>query len=398
MERVQLHKFEDLSKPPVAPEIRTEADLKRKEAREVTRRNFLGIAAFTAAAIGMSKEAFAQSFRDRYNPDAPPTRYPEPDVMVLDKRFKYKLGNTPIMRLHRGMMWAEGPAWNMQGRYMLCSDIPNDSQIRWIEEDGHVTTTFRYPSGNSNGNFFDYEGRQISCCHGTRRVIRYENTGGFTVLADSYNGKGLNAPNDGEVNALDGSIFFTDPGYGALMNYEGHRTPESASSPSPIQKEAVYRIDKAGKLTKLTDEVWKPNGLCFSPDFKKCYIADTGASHYGDKGVKPNIWVFDVDGDKLKNRKEFTSTELNGKSGFADGIRCDADGNVWAGMGWVGDGYDGVHIHAPNGDRIGMIRMPEIIANLCFGGSKGNRLFMAGSQSIYAVYVETTGYQFQKHP
>ena len=392
MERVQLHKFVDLSKAPVEPEIRTEEDLKRKEAKDVSRRNFLAMAAATAGAIGMSSTAFAQSFRDRYNDDAPPTRYPEPDVMVLDKRFHYKLGNTPILRLHRGMMWAEGPAYNMQGRYFLCSDIPNDNQIRWMEEDGHVSTTFRSPSGNSNGNVFDWEGRQISFCHGTRRVIRYEHTGGYTVLADKWEGKGLNAPNDGEVNRADGALFFTDPGYGALMNYEGHRLPESAHSASPLQKESVFRIGRDGKMTKVADEPAKPNGLCFSPDMKKCYIADTGPSHYN---VKAQIWVYDVDGEKLKNPRTFSTAEFNGKSGFADGIRCDEDGNVWAAMGWVGDGYDGVHIHAPNGDRIGQIRMPDIIANLCFGGSKGNRLFMAGSQCIYAVYVETIGHQFK---
>jgi gluconolactonase len=222
-------------------------------------------------------------------------------------------------------------------------------------------------------------------------VIRYEHNGTVTVLASKYNNKEFNAPNDGMVNGLDGSLFWTDPGYGSLMNYEGNRLPESATSASPLQKEAVYRTDKAGKLTLLTDEVWKPNGLCFSPDFKKCYIADTGASHYSAKGAKMEILVFDVDGDKLKNRKVFTSTEFNGKTGAADGIRCDEDGNVWAGCGWVGDGYDGVHIHAPNGDRIGFIRMPEIIGNITFGGTKRNRLFMAGSQSLYSVYVETRG-------
>jgi gluconolactonase len=390
-ERAIPLKFEDLSKPRVEPEIRTEEDLKRKEARALTRRNFLAYAATIAASVGMSKEVFAQQFSDRYSPDAPPTRYPEPDVMPLDKRFKAKLGNTTIVRLYGGMMWSEGPAWNHVGRYALWSDIPNNEQLRWLEEDGHVSRYFRYPSGNSNGNTFDFQGRQIAFEHGNRRVVRYEWNGSYTVLADKFGGKEFNAPNDGMVNMLDDSLFFTDPGYGALMNYEGHRTPESKTSPSPIQKEAVYRIDKSGKLDKLTDEVWKPNGLCFSPDYKKCYIADTGASHYGDKGVKPNIWVFDVDGAKLKNRKEFTSTEMNGKFGFADGIRCDEDGNVWAGMGWVGEGYDGVHIHAPNGDRIGYIRMPEIISNLVFGGSKRNRLIMTGSQSIYAVYVETTG-------
>jgi gluconolactonase len=390
-ERAIPVKFEDLSKPVVEPEIRTEADLVRKEKRDVTRRNFLTIAAATAASIGMSSDAFAQAFRDRYNPDAPPTRYPEPDVIPLDKRFKYKLGNTTIRRHYRGTLWAEGVAWCGSGRYLVWSDIPRNEALRFLEEDEHVSRQFRYPSGNSNGNTFDYQGRQIAFCHGTRQVVRYENTGTMTVLASEYNGKEFNAPNDGAVNALDHSLFFTDPGYGSLMNYEGNRLPESKGSASPIQKEAVYRISADGKLTKLTDECWKPNGLCFSPDFKKCYVADTGASHYGDKGAKMEILVWDVNGDKLTNRKVFASTEYNGKTGAADGIRADEDGNIWAGMGWVGDGYDGVHIFAPNGDRIGFIRMPEIIGNITFGGSKRNQLFMAGSQSLYSVIVETKG-------
>jgi gluconolactonase len=387
MERVQLHQFIDLSKPPVEASVRSEGDLKRKEQREVTRRSFLAAAATLAATVGMSKQAFAQAFRDRYNEDAPPTRYPEPDVMVLDKRFKYKLGNTPILRLYRGTLWSEGPAWSAVGRYLLWSDIPNNEQLRWIEEDGHVSRMFRYPSGNSNGNTFDYQGRQIAFEHGNRRVSRYEHNGKMTVLADKFEGKEFNAPNDGAVNGTDDSLIFTDPGYGSLMNYEGNRF--TTGSPQPFMKEAVYRIDKDGKLSKVADEPFKPNGLCFSPDFKKCYIADTGASHYS--AAKNIIWVYDVDGGRLKNPKTFCSMEYQGKAGFADGIRADEDGNIWSSAGWVGDGYDGVHIFAPNGDRIGLIRMPEIVSNICFGGSKRNRLFMTGSQSLYAVYVETVG-------
>ena len=171
------------------------------------------------------------------------------------------------------------------------------------------------------------------------------------------------------------------------MHYEGVRL--NTGSPQPIQKEAVYRCDGPGKVQKVADEPFKPNGLCFSPDFKKVYIADTGLSHYAE--AKSVIWVYDVDGKRLKNGRVFASMEMNGKIGFADGIRCDEDGNVWAGMGWVGDGYDGVHVFAPDGTRIGMIRMPEIISNVCFGGSKRNRLFMTGSTSLYSVYVETRG-------
>ncbi|MDH3916852.1 MAG: SMP-30/gluconolactonase/LRE family protein, partial [Rhodospirillales bacterium] len=215
-----------------------------------------------------------------------------------------------------------------------------------------------------------------------------EYDGGITVLADSFDGKSLNAPNDAVVHPEDGSIWFTDPGYGGLMDYEGHRV--DTGSVQPFQKEAVYRIDgQGGKLQKVADEPFKPNGLCFSPDYKRLYVADTGASHYPD--AKNIIWGYDVDGAKLHKAQTFADMEMDGKSGFADGIRADEDGNIWSSAGWVGDGYDGVHIFAPNGDRIGQIRLPEICSNVCFGGSKRNRLFMTGSQSLYAVFVETRG-------
>ncbi|MBD3308775.1 SMP-30/gluconolactonase/LRE family protein [candidate division KSB3 bacterium] len=347
---------------------------------------FIKAAAAVAAITGMSAEAFARNF----SPDAEPIRYHDPDIVALDDRFKYKLGNTPIQRIYKGTLWAEGPAWNGVGRYLLWSDIPTNEQLRWLEEDGHVARRFRSPSGNSNGNTFDFHGRQIACEHGNRRVVRYEYDGSITVLADSYNGKDFNAPNDAVVHPDDGAIWFTDPGYGSLMNYEGHRF--DTGSVQPFQKEAVYRIDaQTGKLEQVTDEIYKPNGLCFSPDYKKLYVADTGSSHYAD-APKGYIKVWDiVDGKRLQNGKEFTSMEYEGKFGLADGIRADVDGNIWASAGWVGDGYDGVHVFAPNGDRIGMIKLPEICSNVCFGGSKRNRLFMTASQSLYAVYVETQG-------
>lgn len=341
----------------------------------LSRRTFLAAAAVTGAAT-------AAMARD-YGPGSEPVRYPDADLVSLDPRCKKMfIGNTPIQRLHTGMLWAEGTAWNGVGKYLVWSDIPNDVQLRWIDDDGHVSV-MRHPAGNSNGNTFDYEGRQISCEHGNRRVVRYEYNGKFTVLADSWKGKKLNAPNDAVVHP-DGAIWFTDPGYGALMNYEGNKGELEI-------KEAVYRIDAAsGKMEMVTDEIFKPNGLCFSPDYKKLYIADTGASHYPE--APRNIKVWDVvDGKRLANGKEFVSMEYNGKAGFADGIRADIEGNVWASAGWVGDGYDGVHVFAPNGDRIGLILLPEICGNLCFGGPKRNRLFMAGSQSLYAVYVETQG-------
>jgi len=347
---------------------------------KLARRSFLAVAG--AAAASAAQAAWGRD----YTPGAAPVRYPEPDVVVLDQRFaKYKIGNTPIQRLHTGMLWAEGPAWNGVGRYLLWSDIPNDLQLRWLEEDGHVST-FRKPAGNSNGNTFDWQGRQIACEHANRRVVRYEHSGAVTVLADKFQGKPLNAPNDAVVHPEDGAIWFTDPGYGILLNYEGHKAELQL-------KEAVYRIDaKTLKLDKLTDDIVKPNGLCFSPDYKRLYVADTGASHNPD--APRNIKVWDIaDGVKLANGREFASMTLDGfeKAGFADGIRADVDGNVWASAGWVGDGYDGVHIFAPDGDRIGQILLPEICSNVCFGGRKRNRLFMTGSQSLYAVYVEAQG-------
>src|SRR5947209_2222078 len=228
----------------------------------------MGRRSFLAAAAAAATAATALG-RD-YGPHAPPARYPDPDIVVLDKRFaKYKIGNTPIERLSTGMLWAEGPAWNGVGRYLMWSDIPNNRQMRWLEEDGHVSV-LRKPSGNSNGNTFDFEGRQLSCEHDNRRVVRYEHNGKTTVLADKYQGKPLNAPNDIVVHP-DGGIWFTDPGYGILLNYEGHKADLEL-------KEAVYRIGKNGKMEKVLDDMYKPNGLCFSPDWKKLYIADAWAS------------------------------------------------------------------------------------------------------------------------
>jgi gluconolactonase len=342
----------------------------------VDRRRFLASAATAVGGVMMSGTGV---LADRDWSGAQPVRYPDPDIVSLDPRFnRYRLGNTPIQRLHTGTLWAEGCAWSAVGRYLLWSDIPNDLQLRWLDENGQVSV-FRRPSGNSNGNTFDYQGRQLACEHGNRRVVRYEHDGSVTVLADGWQGRRLNAPNDIVVHP-DGGIWFTDPGYGSMMNYEGQKGPLEI-------KEATYRIDpKTGTMEIVSDELHKPNGICFSHDYRKLYVADTGGPD--PKGIQ----VFDIiDGVKLRNRRLFCSMEYDGRRGGADGIRCDVDGNVWAAAGWAGPGYDGVHVFAADGERIGLIRLPEICGNLCFGGVKRNRLFMAASQSLYAVYVETQG-------
>jgi gluconolactonase len=385
MSRLQLHRFVDLAKP-AGPELADQQPAAEPDRLDApARRAFLAKAAALAGVTAMAPNAYARNFE----PGAAPQRYPDPDIVVIDKRFKSKLGNTPIQRLYTGTLWAEGPAWSGVGRYLLWSDIPNDENLRWLEEDGHVARRFRSPAGNSNGNTFDFEGRQIACQHGTRKVVRYEHDGKVTVLAERFEGQEFNAPNDAVVHPNDGSIWFTDPGYGSLMEYEGNRLPGSAANPQPIRKEAIYRIDKSGTISKVAEEPFKPNGLCFSHDYKRFYVADTGKSHYDQ--AKSIIWAYEVDGARLRDPKTFTSMEMDGKAGFADGIRCDEDGNVWASAGWVGDGYDGVHVFAPDGQRIGQIRLPEICSNVCFGGTKRNRLFMTASQSLYACYVETRG-------
>jgi gluconolactonase len=336
-----------------------------------SRRTFVA----SGLALGALSSRLANAQRDWSG--ANPVRYPDPDILVLDKSFnKYKIGNTPIQRLYTGLLWAEGPAWSSAGQYLVFSDIPNDRQLRWLADDGHVSV-IRKPSGFSNGNTFDYQGRQLSCEHVNRRVVRYEHDGSVTVLAAKWEGKPFNAPNDIVVHP-DGSIWFTDPGYGAMGNYEGQKSALEI-------KEAVYRIDpQSGNLSKVTDDQSKPNGLCFSPDYKKLYICDTGDSHV--------IQVYGVDGPKLNKGRTFVSMNMPAKGdGLADGIRADKDGNIWAGGGWVGAGYDGVHVFNPEGARIGLILLPEICANVCFGGPRRNRLFMTAGQSLYAVYVETQG-------
>ena len=343
--------------------------------QQVSRRMFLSSTAMGSVGAGLSLAKVASAAED-------PVRYPDERIKSLDPRFdKYKIGNTSIQRIYTNprALWHEGCAWNAAGRYLVFSDVPRNTQLRWIEDDDRVTE-FRKPSGNTNGNTFDYQGRLLSCQQGNRRIVRYEHDGSVTVIAAEFEGKPLNSPNDVVVNKQDASIWFTDPAYGARKNYAGKKGPVHLP-------ESVYRVDaQSGQIAKVTDDIGRPNGLCFSPDLSKLYISDTGDGAHAIK-------VWDVDGQSLKNGRQFTSMKMDGfdKVGMSDGIRADFDGNIWSSAGWVGQGYDGVHVFAPNGDRIGLIALPEMCANLCFGGEKRTRLFMVASQSLYAVYTEAVG-------
>ncbi len=306
-------------------------------------------------------------------------RYPDPAVEVLDPRFgAYRLGNAAVERLYTGARWAEGPVWFGDFRSLVFSDIPNNRMLRYCELTDEVTL-FRHPSNYSNGNTRDLQGRLISCEHLTRRVTRTEHDGRLTVLLDRFEGKRLNGPNDVVVDS-DGAVWFTDPGYGIVMAYEG----EVGEAELPTR---VYRLDPiSGDATVVAEDLVKPNGLCFSPDESRLYISDTGNSH--DPDGPGHIRVFEVvEGRTLRGGEVFADMS----PGFADGIRTDRDGNVWSSVGWAGAGTDGVHCLTPGGELIGRIVLPEPCANLCFGGVKRNRLFMTGSQSLYSLYVEAVG-------
>ena len=345
----------------VTKESITETTAVSQERRTLSRRNLIKGAAASIATVSVISKSpsrlLAQGSEGgpvtEYGPNAEPVYYPNTDVHVLNpERFTAKQGNAPIRRLWTGGSWLEGPAWSGQGKYLVWSDIPANHQHRWLEEDGHVSV-FRSPSGNSNGNNFDWQGRQISCEHLNQRVVRYEHDGSVTVLADSYNGNPFNSPNDVVVHS-DGGVWFTDPPYGSWFWYEGLQRELL----QPV--DGVYRIDPVtGEVALVADELTRPNGLCFSPDFSKLYVVTAG------EGAQ--IVVFDVVNETtLSNVRTFTDTEYDGKFLGSDGIQADVDGNIWATSGWNGPGYDGVHCYAgDDGERIGQILLPETSRKSC---------------------------------
>ncbi len=287
------------------------------------------------------------------------------------------IGHAKVERLATGCRWAEGPAYFPAGRYVIWSDIPNNRIMRYDETDGSVSV-FREPSNNSNGHTVDNYGRLVSCEHLTRRVTRTEFDGSVTVLADCYNGKRLNSPNDVVVKS-DNSIWFTDPSYGIMMDYEGMRAEMEQDGCH------VYRIDgTTGDITRVTDDFVKPNGLAFSPDEEYLYIADTGGTH--TKNGPAHMRKFVVNGDTLGMEHSTPQNPFATCSpGFFDGFRFDTDGRIWT------SAEDGVHCLNNTGELIGKIHIPEIVSNVCFGGIKKNRLFITATTSLYAVYLNVNG-------
>jgi gluconolactonase len=294
---------------------------------------------------------------------------------VFDKRFKsLTIGIAHLDKLADGCIWAEGPVWFADGGYLLWSDIPNNRMLRWTPETG--VSTFRAESNNSNGNTRDRQGRLITCEHLTRRVTRTEPDGSITVIADKHKGKRLNSPNDVVVKS-DDSIWFSDPSYGIMTEFEGSRSEQEQGGCY------VYRVDpKTGEIATVVEDFVKPNGLAFSPDEKILYVADSAASH--DPNAPHHIRAFDVvDGKKLANGRVFCDI----KTGIPDGFRIDVTGNLWTSC------HAGVECYAPDGTLLGRINVPEIVANVTFGGKRRNRLFITATTSLYAIYVNTTGVQ-----
>ena len=306
----------------------------------------------------------------------PAERYPDPAIEILDPSFeRYRIFNAAVERLHTGCRWSEGPVWFGDARHLLWSDIPNDRILKWDEQSGTVSV-YRSPSGYANGHARDRQGRLVTCEHGGRRVTRTEIDGRITVLADRFEGRRLNSPNDVVVKS-DGSIWFSDPIFGIASDYEGGRA-------EPELPQNVYRIDGvSGALSVVAENLRGPNGLAFSPDESILYLVESRAT--------PNrlILALDVEGETLTNRR----IVIDAGPGTPDGFRLDIDGNLWCGWGMGREDLDGVMVFNPAGTAIGRIRLPERCANLCFGGAKGNRLFMAASQSLYALYVNTRGCQ-----
>lgn len=334
----------------------------------VMSRRFLltGVSALAATAI--ARTGVAQDF-------VPSARQPDPAVRALDPSFnKYRVFFAHVERIATGnTAYTEGPVYFGDGRFLLWSDIPNNRILRWDEETGH-TSIFRKPSNYANGNTRDRQGRLVTAEHG-RRVTRTEYDGTITVLADRFDGKPLNSPND-VVVASDDSIWFTDPPFGIAGNFSGDRA--SAELPNN-----VYRLDNAGALRVAAGDVAGPNGLCFSPDETRMYIVDSFS-----KPVSVRLYDVTDHGTRLANGRLFFACE-DGEA--PDGLRCDVDGNIWMAYGAVKPGQDGVLVLSPEGKRIGMIALPERAANLCFGGPKRNRLFIVTARGVYSVYVNTQG-------
>ena len=305
----------------------------------------------------------------------PSERYPDPAVRILDPRFaRYRLPLAAIERIATGCRWAEGPVWFGDGRYLLWSDIPADRIMKWEESSGAVSV-FRQPSNHANGNTRDRQGRLVTCEHGSRRVTRTEWDGGITVLCDRFAGKRLNSPND-VVVAADGAVWFTDPPFGIAGYYEGIRA-------QPELGQHLYRLDPLSGLPAImADEVPGPNGLAFSPDGTTLYVVASRAEPRA-------IWAYDVDAaGRLSNRRTVIEA---GEGGTPDGLRVDVDGNLWCGWGMGNEAQDGVRIFDPQGVAMGHISLPARCANVCFGGRWRNRLFMAASHSVFALYVNTQG-------